>query len=179
MAYKKYIKKDGKLYGPYIYESKRIGGKVVSEYHGHKNKINLKRFLWIFASIILISGLTYFLSTFNFIGLTGKAVLNQELNYSENQPIRGNLNLLLKQGELIPYSSKLIIENSGQSYEYDLNELISNKPAEGDFYVDTTDIFGTGLGYGIKGEKKIYPEITFVLEIYPATNETKNILETN
>jgi len=34
MAYKKYIKRNGKLYGPYIYESKRVNGKVVSEYHG-------------------------------------------------------------------------------------------------------------------------------------------------
>ena len=34
MVYKKYIKRNGKLYGPYIYESKRVNGKVISEYHG-------------------------------------------------------------------------------------------------------------------------------------------------
>ena len=34
MAYKKYIQRNGKLYGPYLYESKRVDGKVVSEYHG-------------------------------------------------------------------------------------------------------------------------------------------------
>jgi len=42
MAYKKYIKRNGKLYGPYEYESKRIDGKVVTEYHGAK-KSNLAR----------------------------------------------------------------------------------------------------------------------------------------
>jgi len=32
MAYKKYIKRNGKLYGPYIYHSKRIGDKVIRQF---------------------------------------------------------------------------------------------------------------------------------------------------
>jgi len=32
MVYKKYIKKDGKRYGPYYYESERIGDKVMTKY---------------------------------------------------------------------------------------------------------------------------------------------------
>ena len=38
MVYKKYIEKNGKIYGPYIYHSKRVDGKVVSEYHGVKEE---------------------------------------------------------------------------------------------------------------------------------------------
>ena len=34
MAYEKYIKKNGKVYGPYLYHSKRVDGKVISEYRG-------------------------------------------------------------------------------------------------------------------------------------------------
>lgn len=34
MAYEKYITKNGKVYGPYVYHSKRVNGKVVSEYRG-------------------------------------------------------------------------------------------------------------------------------------------------
>lgn len=36
MAYEKYIKKNGKIYGPYMYRSKRVDGKVISEYVGEK-----------------------------------------------------------------------------------------------------------------------------------------------
>ena len=46
MAYKKYITKNGKIYGPYVYHSKRVDGKVVSEYHGlKKDKKSRKKVL--------------------------------------------------------------------------------------------------------------------------------------
>ncbi|MBU2637624.1 MAG: hypothetical protein KJ955_01495 [Nanoarchaeota archaeon] len=34
MAHKRYIKRNGKVYGPYLYESKRVNGKVKNVYHG-------------------------------------------------------------------------------------------------------------------------------------------------
>lgn len=37
MVYKKYIKRDGKLYGPYIYKSVREGNKVITKYIGQEN----------------------------------------------------------------------------------------------------------------------------------------------
>jgi len=42
MAYKKYITKNGKTYGPYIYESKRVGKKVVSIYYGKEKPLAKK-----------------------------------------------------------------------------------------------------------------------------------------
>jgi len=38
MVYKKYVKKGDKLYGPYLYESKRVGNKVVTRYVGFGEK---------------------------------------------------------------------------------------------------------------------------------------------
>ena len=34
MAYKRYIKRGGKIYGPYVYHSRKENGKVISEYLG-------------------------------------------------------------------------------------------------------------------------------------------------
>lgn len=42
MAYKKYIKKDGRIYGPYIYHSRKIKGRVTSEYLGKSEEIGTK-----------------------------------------------------------------------------------------------------------------------------------------
>ncbi len=168
MAYKKYIKKGGKLYGPYIYESKRVDGKVVSQYHGAENKVDLKKHAWIFVSIVALIGIVYFLSSFNFGSLTGFATLNTGVNYGEKEPISGNVEISLKQGELLPASSKLIFENGGHTYEYNLNEILSEQTANGNFYIEKTEISGSGDGYGIEGQRIIYPDVSFALEIYPA-----------
>ncbi|MFH1918001.1 MAG: hypothetical protein ABIJ14_02780 [Nanoarchaeota archaeon] len=46
MAYKRYIKKGGKVYGPYIYHSHKKDGKVISRYLGkHEEKKKVKRFI--------------------------------------------------------------------------------------------------------------------------------------
>jgi len=167
MVYKKYIKRDGKLYGPYIYESKRVDGKVVSEYHGPRKTFAIKKYSWIFLSVAVIFFLAYFLSTFNFSSLTGKAVLNTEVNYTPNQPISGNLVISLKQGELFPSDSKIILENSGQVYEYDLKQFVSDSTVDGNFYIEGISLSGQGTGYGVGGEKTIYPPVSFTLNIYP------------
>jgi len=36
MVYKKYIKRGNKIYGPYLYESKKVKGEVITVYHGKK-----------------------------------------------------------------------------------------------------------------------------------------------
>lgn len=38
MVYERYIKRKGKIYGPYLYESKRVKGEVITIYHGKKKK---------------------------------------------------------------------------------------------------------------------------------------------
>ncbi|MEX2016953.1 MAG: hypothetical protein WD876_00575 [Candidatus Pacearchaeota archaeon] len=172
MVYKKYIKKDGKLYGPYMYESKRVDGKVVSQYHGPESKIDFRKYVWIFVSVAALIGLVYFLSGFSFGSLTGFAILNTNVEYEGGQPISGNVLMSLKEGELLPASSKLVFENEGNVYEYSLKELVSEQTVNGNFYVENTAISGSGDGYGIEGTREVYPEVSFVLTIYSTTDES-------
>ena len=127
MAYKKYIKKNGKIYGPYIYHSKRVNGKVVSEYRGSKeksiiniNKTSKRNLALVFAGVFLI----LFLFLFFIIrsgDISGNVILNLDSQYQENQSLEGVLSIGLKEGEMIPESSKIIFENANTFYEYDLN----------------------------------------------------------
>ncbi|MCK5624341.1 hypothetical protein KAI04_00685 [Candidatus Pacearchaeota archaeon] len=166
MAYKKYIKRGGKVYGPYIYHSKRIGGKVVSEYHGtHSKKIDFKKFLWIGLGVLILAVLIFGVS-FLEKRISGQATFDVTIDYKEGEAIDGVLKLLLKEGELIPTSSKLVLENNGEKYEYPLSEVIFDEIIEGDFYVEGKTISGTGEGYGISGDKEISPTVYFTLEIY-------------
>jgi hypothetical protein len=54
MVYKKYIKKNGHIYGPYIYHSKRVDGKVVSEYVGPKGLASKNRKLYILFTFVAL-----------------------------------------------------------------------------------------------------------------------------
>ncbi len=61
MAYKRYIKRGGKLYGPYVYHSRKQDGSVISEYRGKHHKD------WAIASLIIGLSLLFlliFISTF-------------------------------------------------------------------------------------------------------------------
>lgn len=161
MVYKKYIKKDGKLYGPYLYESHRINGKVTSEYHGADNSAS-KKFLWmgigLFVLVILICSFLYVKGRF-----TGQASLNLDTNQVEGKSLEGLLEIELKEGEFIPASSKVIFETSNQKYEYELKDLVSETPSVGEYYVEGESISGSGEGYGIKGTKVTHPTIYFTL----------------
>ncbi len=78
MAYKKYIKRGGKLYGPYIYESHRVGDKIISEYHGADNSSS-RKFLWMGIGLFIL--VVLFASVFYFGGkITGKVVGSDEMS---------------------------------------------------------------------------------------------------
>ena len=173
MAYEKYIKKDGKLYGPYIYHSRRIDGKVVSEYHGQKTGYG--KFLWIiaFASLIILGA--YFIGQRQ-SGPTGYSVLDLNADYQEGQALSGEVKLSLQEGELIPASSAVVFENAGNKYEYLLKDLILEPTAEGSFFIKEKNISGSGEGFGISGTKVVYPEVSFVLNIEePDINDSSTV----
>ncbi len=162
MAYKKYIKRGGKTYGPYVYHSKRVDGKVVSEYIGpHRRKINCKKISLVVLGIFVFLMLVFFLR--NFEGeTTGRAVLSFDMNYSylEAGVVEGSLNLSLQEKDFIPTTSKIIFENAGNISEFYLKDLISD-----------SEII----------EKEIYPTVYFNLIVElegPAEiNETKEVPE--
>ena len=115
MSYKKYIKRGGKVYGPYIYHSKKINGRVTTEYLGkYEKKIDTKRllnlilvslFLLVFFAVIVnnetkfSSSFTYMKDLFSrgFNHLTGFSVLGEndsapEINFTlpENTSLEEN-----------------------------------------------------------------------------------------
>ena len=63
MAYKRYIKRGKNIYGPYVYHSRKEGGKVISEYKGKEEK---KKKLKLILGGIFILLLLLFV-TYNFI----------------------------------------------------------------------------------------------------------------
>lgn len=166
MSYKKFIKRNGRTYGPYIYHSRRVNGKVISEYHGTSKKISHKSFTWIFIFVFLVAMIAltavYFKNFFS-----GRAVLEVNAGYEEGVPLGGILTLSLKEGELIPASSKVVFEDSlGKIYEYELNKIILDEPVEGEYYIEEKSISGSGSGYGNQGVKEIYPDVEFTIDIY-------------
>jgi hypothetical protein len=174
MVYKKYIKKDGKLYGPYIYQSKRVDGKVVSEYLGvDESKINNKnKIIFLISIFLIVTFVLLYLFVFN-KSFTGKVTLentNQNIQNSYSLP----LSLVLKEGELIPESSTLILESSNETKKYVLKDIIpKNFSSFGNFYLEKSNLSEEGKGFGIEGENIIYPEITFKLLIKKSLTREK------
>jgi ABC-type dipeptide/oligopeptide/nickel transport system permease component len=85
MVYKKYIKKNGKIYGPYDYQSKRVDGKVISEYVGSKNKTpSLKKIYLFLTAIILVAVLLIYLF-FIIKPNTGNIVSNIADNFKKQE----------------------------------------------------------------------------------------------
>lgn len=168
MAYKKFIKRGGNVYGPYVYKSRKENGKVITEYLGKpaiksSGKTRTKKIPIVLSILGLIAVLS--LVIFFNSNLTGKVALQVQENYLAGEQVQGNLELSLKHGELIPAGTKILIENGGEISEFLLSDLISGNIAEGNFYAEGTSISGEGQGYGIIGKKKIYPDVYFELQI--------------
>ncbi|MBI2451570.1 right-handed parallel beta-helix repeat-containing protein [Candidatus Pacearchaeota archaeon] len=187
MAHKKYTYKNGKRYGPYLYENKRVGNKVFTRYlgpakEGKNYKINFRFFSYVFLALILLGGIIFiFLNVgeiFNlllspFVG--EKPFLSiEDINYQRGEIIKGELKLNVKAGELIPSDSKLIINFGDIEKEFVLTELIDKETLDGDFYIEGNNLDGFGNGFGIVGEKEVFPEIEFELMILEAE---KNVSE--
>ena len=173
MAYEKYIKKDGKIYGPYIYHSRRIDGKVVSEYHGQK-KLDARKFLWIIPFVLLVILGAYFIGQRQ-SGTTGYSILDLSANYQQGQALEGKVKLSLQEGELIPASSTVVFENAGNKYEYQLKDLILEPTTDGDFFMKGKNIPGSGEGFGFPGEKEIYPDVYFILVISSEISQEEGV----
>ena len=148
MVHKKYTYKNGRKFGPYYYETKRVDGKIVTTYLGRdfkplppeQNSIKLIPLIFL----ILGFGAVLLLILFNPFS-TGKAVLEIDDNYIEGEVITGSLKLNLAEGELLPGDSQVIINFGGESKAFLLSELIGNEKIEGNFYADNAALDGVGL----------------------------------
>ena len=177
MSYNKYIKRGNKIYGPYIYKSKRSGGKVLTEYVGKgeervqkKNKLNP---LWLIISVAIIS--ITLLLIFKFPMPTAKVALELPSSFQINETITGKLNLNMKYGELIPKDTLLSIKLNEQVKVVPVSEIVSVSETNGNYYIENAALSGNGSGYGFIGEKKSYPEISFQLIIYEGQKEETKV----
>src|SRR3989344_7964955 len=166
MVYKKFIKRGGKIYGPYVYHSRRENGVVVTEYQGksfssRKKLITLSVFVF---SVIILLTLFFILQLNNTIS-TGRVTLQFDSESFKAGVIDGVLKLSLQNGELIPADSDVTVRQGDKTWSYQLSELISDNYTSGTFYVTGSDVSGEGYGYGVKGVKTNYPEVSFNLLI--------------
>jgi hypothetical protein len=166
MVYKKFIRRGGKSYGPYYYKSKKVNGKVITEYIGgpdYKSNFS-KKFSSFFLSGIIVS--LFVLSIFFFnISLTGKISSDITTTYTEGEILKGILNFNLKEGELIPADAKVIVKFGSATKEFLLSDLIDEEIISGDYFIENFGVLGEGIGYGAIGSKKVYPDVSFQLKI--------------
>jgi parallel beta-helix repeat protein len=65
MAYKRYIKRGKKIYGPYVYHSRKEGNKVVSEYKGKPKKHKKKNLIFFIIGLLVLSFIVIFIQKVN------------------------------------------------------------------------------------------------------------------
>ena len=173
MVFRKYRHIKGKKYGPYLYENKRVNGRIVTRYIG-KGEKNTN---WIII-LLSLSGLfaLLFLSGLLNSGFTGKASLSIQDTYKIGEPISGKLKLNLAPGELIPKDSELFVSLAGQRYRTNISNLISGFSASGDYYAEGVSLQGSGEGFGVMGQKAYYPEIEFEVTISKSEVEKGEVI---
>jgi hypothetical protein len=139
MVYKKYIKRDGKLYGPYLYHSRRVGGKVISEYRGTKRKIDYKKFIFIFFGVMFFAGLVYGVVS-NRTRITGRVV-----DLDAQNPQISNLTITqLHEGDGLPHKYELnlgVLSSSNTTINYTWGIDC------GDFYINNESLGIQYSGY--------------------------------
>jgi hypothetical protein len=170
MAFKRYIKIKGKNYGPYYYKSYRENGKVINKYISKEiepasdvNSAYKPQKYGILAFLVLALfciGLIWLLGNLKSVGHAG---LNIETEYVPGENLIGSINFNLKEGELIPANSMLILELGNNSIEVPISEVLDNSKVSGDFFAEGVSLSGSGEGYGIAGSKIIYPKVDFEL----------------
>ena len=137
-------------------------------------KINLKNKYFIIFLFIFVVALGLYFFQFNF---SGNIVLELDADYYEGENLDGILKLSLNNGEFIPASSIVIFETADQKQEFILEDVLSEQPTGGKYYIQGQNISGQGMGYGLMGSKKVYPEISFEFNLYSKSNEIKEQVE--
>jgi len=181
MVFKRYITKNGKKIGPYYYENKKVNGKVVSIYLGTtlpenkklgKPKKSKNIFTGKYKYVILGGVVLLLLATLiNFLYLvdiepTGEAsILVEDQIYDSGELLTGIVRLNLNKGELIPANTQILVDNVGDTARYMLEELLTEYPTQGNFYITGTSLSGSGLGYGVPGAKSTASEVEFTMKI--------------
>lgn len=163
MVYKKFIRKNGKLYGPYLYHSKRVNGKVISEYKGIENqkKFYARKILPIAIGILFLFAFVFLFRQFTITG----DVIEDSTKIEATELTWKSFSLSLIEGEFLPLDSQIIIESENKTYTTTFRELNKEKQINNKFYLKEEEISGEGEGFGLPGEIEINPEIYFEIEL--------------
>ena len=162
----------------YYYTSVRENGRVKTIYLGKTEKealkkekqlksvgrfsfINTRFFAYFFLIIFIAIGLFFFRGI-----IVGYVIVEGPEVYSPGEKLTGTINLTFHSEELYPKDSKIEISIGEQLIHMNLSEFLSEAGGEigfgsGEYYVSGSNLSGYGEGFGIQGEKKIYPEINF------------------
>lgn len=177
MAHYKYIKKNGKYYGPYLYENKRVNGKIVTSYLGNGNKKMQHRSIRLLIFACALAAFLLLLLFFWRVSPTGRISLDLDKYYESGDELSGKFIFRIKEGELIPIDTKLVVSLGEISKEFSLNELIDKEALDGDFFIEGSDLNGRGIGYGLVGAYIEQPLINFELKI--ESNDLKSETKEN
>jgi len=163
MVHKKYIKKGDKLFGPYYYENKREGGKVVTRYVGRDVKSKNHFFGFLFLLFLLLFLIVFFMA--DNLSPTGRISFNVIGGiYEPGELIGGKLEFSISPGELIPEDSVIMFEYGSKKREILFSSVVSSEISEGKYYAEGVELEGEGKGYGLSGKRE-FPEIEFELII--------------
>ena len=170
MVFVKYKIINGKRYGPYYYENKRVGKKVITTYYGKNHPsfheqsfslLNNSRYYLFLLSIVLFIILVSSFIYFSF-SPTGQVSLDIASDVKEGDMLSGTLNLGLESGEFLPADTLVVVSLGDIEKTLALSELVSNTPVSGTYYASGNSLTGTGQGYGAGAETR-YPEVSFEL----------------
>ena len=120
MVYKKYIKKNGKFYGPYIYNSRRVNGKVISEYQGTGKKDYRKFVFFIFG--ILLLAISIFVIIDSRGKISGNVVANNQISFTPENVISNDTIIY----PIIYFTLVSSKSNQKEIPNQTANEIISN-----------------------------------------------------
>ena len=119
MVYKRYIKRGGKTFGPYYYESYRDeSGRVKTRYVDpiakgkkelHRPNLLFKHKNLIIILAIFCLALITILLYLNIRSLTGQVSLEINENYGLNQNLTGEISILIEQGEKIQKDTEIVL----------------------------------------------------------------------
>ncbi|HTZ41824.1 MAG TPA: hypothetical protein VMC07_01290, partial [Candidatus Omnitrophota bacterium] len=171
--YKKYIERDGKKYGPYVYHSRKINGKVISEYHGKSGKKNHLKHIIISLSIFAIFLFVFLiLENSNYIERIEKTIGNS-FNSITGLSVEENLTNETNSGNT---SNESAITNDNSSYS---NDALINKTSSSDNEsANATNESGIII-FGNESNVTVVVNETNETQILNQTNETSLLNETN
>jgi len=132
---------------------------------------SIKSFKKIFLLVLIVFACVSFLFIWMRGIYVGYVTLGGPEVYSPGEKIRGELNLTFSSEELYPKNAIVEILLGEQTVRMGLREFLMLSESEleegkGEFYVIGADLGGEeGEGFGLTGEKKVYPELEFSLNL--------------